>query len=190
MSKIYTFLADGFEEIEALAPVDILRRANHEVVTVSINGTLWVQSSHGVTVKADTTIEEADTTDADMLLLPGGMPGATHLNQHEGVRKALLDHDASGKLIGAICAAPMVLGTLGLLKGRRATCAPGFETYLEGATYTGELVNTDGRFTTGSGAAASLTYAYTLLAQLSDATTVSTLQKKMEYLHLRDTLRG
>ena len=190
MAKIYTFLANGFEEIEAIAPVDILRRANHEIVTVSINGTPWVKSSRGITVKADMLFEEADLSDADMLLLPGGMPGATNLKAHEGVCQALLDHHAKGKRIGAICAAPMVLGSLGLLRGHRATCAPGFESYLEGATYTSDLVTVDGLFITGSGAAASLTYAYTILSMFSDADTVSTMQQKMEYLHLIETVRS
>lgn len=187
MAKIYVFLADGFEEIEALAPVDILRRGQQEVVTLSVNGKLWVTSSHGITVQADLLFEEADMSDADMLLLPGGMPGSLNLNNHEGVRQALLSHDALGRRIGAICAAPMVLGGLGLLNGRRATCSPGFEGYLDGATYTHELWTIDGHIITGEGPAATLPYAYEILRMWTDDATVETLQTKMQYAHLMES---
>ncbi len=185
MSKVYEFLANGFEEIEALAPVDILRRGGQDVQTVSVTGQRKVESSHGVTIVADVLFEDVDLSDADMLLLPGGMPGSVNLNQHEGVRKALLAHHAKGRLIGAICAAPMVLGGLGLLQGKRATCSPGFETYLEGAEYTHELCTIDGTIITGEGPAASLPYAYQLLTMLTDdAEGTRLLQHKMQFLHL------
>ena len=114
-----------------------------------MTGSEWVESSHGVTVKADQVFAQAaDYADADMLLLPGGMPGATNLNAHEGVREALLAQDKAGRRIGAICAAPMVLGSLGLLKGRKATCSPGFQKYMTGADYTAELYQEDGNIIT------------------------------------------
>ena len=144
MAKVYEFLANGFEEVEGLGPVDILRRGGVDVKTVSVTGTPWVETSHGITLKADLTIEEADLSDADMLLLPGGLPGATNLRDHEGVRKALVAQAAKGGRIGAICAAPLVLGSLGLLEGKKATCYPGFEKFMTGATYTGELFTIDG----------------------------------------------
>ncbi len=184
MAKIYVFLAEGFEEIEALAPVDVLRRGGQEVVTLSVTGHQRVCSSHGVTIEADQLLEDVNVDDADVLLLPGGMPGSKNLNEHEGVRQALVSHHQRGRLIGAICAAPMVLGNLGLLIGRRATCSPGFEVYLDGATYTGDLVTTDGNIITGEGPAASLPYAYTILRQLTDAEIVDTLEHKMQYRHL------
>ncbi|MGI6232351.1 MAG: DJ-1 family glyoxalase III [Prevotella sp.] len=185
MAKVYEFLADGFEEIEALAPVDILRRGGVEVKTVSVMGTDRVRSSHGVTVVADLVFEEAgDFSDADMLLLPGGMPGATNLNAHEGVRNALLRQQKAGKRIGAICAAPMVLGSLGLLKGRRATCSPGFQEYLTGATYTASLFEEDGNIITGEGPAATLPYAYKILSYFIGEKAVADLQVKMQYAHL------
>ena len=184
MAKIYTFLATGFEEIEALAPVDILRRGGQEVVTLSITGSLFVESSHGVTVKADMLFEEADLCDADMLLLPGGMPGSVNLNQHEGVRQALIAQDEKGRRIGAICAAPMVLGSLGLLKGRRATCSPGFEGYMEGAEYTHELFTVDGNIITGEGPSAALPYAYQILSFFIGQEETHTLKHKMQFLHL------
>lgn len=186
MAKIYVFLAEGFEEIEALAPVDILRRGNQEVVTTSVTGALWVTSSHGITVKADILMEETDLGDADVLLLPGGMPGSKNLNEHEGVRQALLAHADKGRLIGAICAAPMVLGSLGLLEGRRATCSPGFEIYLTGAEYTQELVTVDGNIVTGEGPAASMPYAYQLLSMVADEDISRTLQEKMQFAHLME----
>ncbi|MBQ4295376.1 MAG: DJ-1/PfpI family protein [Prevotella sp.] len=184
MAKIYVFLAEGFEEIEALTPVDILRRCNQEVAIVSTTGHLEVTSSHGVTVKADILFEDASLDDADVLLLPGGMPGSANLNEHEGVRQALLSHHAQGKLIGAICAAPMVLGSLGLLQGRRATCSPGFEKYLTGAEYTADLCTVDGNIITGEGPAASFPYAYKLLSILTDEATSEALQVKMQFAHL------
>lgn len=184
MAKIFEFLANGFEEIEALAPVDILRRGNQEVYTVSVTGSQFVESSHGITVKADLLFEEADLSEADMLLLPGGMPGSANLNNHEGVRQALSAHYAKGKRLGAICAAPMVLGSLGILRGRRATCSPGFEIYLEGAEYTAELFTIDGNIITGEGPAASFPYAYKILEMFTDPELVHTLQHKMQFLHL------
>ena len=109
MAKVYEFLANGFEEIEALAPVDILRRGGVEVHTVSVTGSEFVESSHGVTIKADMLFTRPeDYRDADLLMIPGGMPGSTNLNAHEGVRQAMLWQYNSGKRVAAICAAPMV----------------------------------------------------------------------------------
>ena len=167
MAKVYEFLANGFEDIEALAPVDILRRGGVEIQTVSVSGSEYVMSAHGVTLKADVKFEEVkDFEQADLLLLPGGMPGASHLNEHEGLCRLLTAHHAQGKRIGAICAAPFVLGRLGILKGKRATCYPGFEKFLNGATYTQELCTVDGNITTGKGPAAAFIYSFRLLEQL------------------------
>ena len=168
MAKVYEFLATGFEEIEALIPLDIMRRAGVEFKTVSITGVKEVESAHGVKITADLLFEEADLSDADLLMLPGGLPGATNLNEHKGVKKALIEQNQKGKMIGAICAAPMVLGGIGLLSGKRATCYPGFEKYLDEAEYTHELCTVDGNITTGEGPAATLPYAYKLLEALTD----------------------
>lgn len=120
MAKVYEFLANGFEEIEGLAPVDILRRGGVDIKTVSVTGTEWVETSHGVTIKADLKFEDiASFEDADMLMIPGGMPGSTNLNEHEGVRQALIAQHKAGKRIGAICAAPMVLASTSSSKERR-----------------------------------------------------------------------
>ena len=161
MVKVYEFLANGFEEIEALAPVDILRRGGIDIKTVSITGSQYAESSHGITIKADLTFEEAGSFgDADLLMLPGGMPGAANLKEHQGVREAMLQQFNSGKLVSAICAAPMVLGSLGIVKGKKATCYPGFQQYLTDATYTARLVEHDGNVITGEGPAATFPYAY------------------------------
>ena len=180
-------MADGFEEIEALAPVDILRRGGVEVVTVSTNDDLQVQSAHGVTMIADAVFEDCDFADADLLLLPGGMPGASNLRAHEGVCKALTEQNAKGKRIGAICAAPYILGELGLLHGKRATCYPGFEHDLEGATYTAELVTVDGNITTAEGPGAALPYGYKLLSHFTTPEAVETLKEGMRFNHLMRT---
>ena len=184
MAKVYEFLATGFEYIEALIHLDIMRRAGVDFKTVSVTGSLVVESAHGVKMTADMLIEDADFSDADLLMLPGGLPGATNLNAHDGVKKAVVEQNVRGKMIGAICAAPMVLGGLGLLEGRRATCYPGFESYLEGAEYTHELCTVDGNITTGEGPAAALPYAYTLLAALTDAGTADQVADGMMYKHL------
>ncbi len=167
MKRVYVFLAQGFEEMEALGPVDILRRGGVEVLTVSITDCYEVVGAHGVRVMADRLLGEIDAEGADLLLLPGGMPGAKNLLDCRPLHRLLTTHHQNGKLLGAICAAPMVLGQLGLLKGRRATCYPGFEHLLTGATTTNELVTVDGLIVTGKGPAATFDYGFTLLSMLS-----------------------
>ena len=186
MAKVYVFLANGFEDVEALIPVDVLRRGGVEVVTVSVTGSQIVETAHRVKVVADALFEDVDVSDADLLLLPGGMPGASNLNAHEGVRQALLSQAEQGKKLAAICAAPLVLGGLGLLQGRRATCYPGFEQTLEGAEPTGELFTVDGNITTGEGPAAAFPFAYSLLAQLVDEETAQQVAVGMRYAHLME----
>lgn len=184
MKKAYVFMANGFEDIEAIGTIDILRRGGVGVTTVSITGNNIVESAHGIKIEADIMIENADFSDADALVLPGGLPGATNLNDHEGVGKALLAQAEKGKIVAAICAAPLVLGGLGLVNGKRATCYPGFEQYLEGAEYTHELCTVDGNVTTGEGPGATFDFAYALLKQLVGGETVAQLQEGMMYNHL------
>ncbi|RRD02522.1 DJ-1 family glyoxalase III [Prevotella sp. OH937_COT-195] len=188
MAKVFQFMANGFEDIEAIIPVDVLRRGGVDIKTVSITETNIVESAHGVKMHTDLTFEEAEPMlgDADLLMLPGGMPGAANLNDHEGVKKALLRQAEKGKMIAAICAAPMVLGGLGLLRGRRATCYPGFEQMLTGAEYTAELFTVDGNITTGEGPAAALPYAYSLLGRLADSATSDAVADGMRYVHLME----
>ncbi len=151
MKKVALFLANGFEEIEALGTTDILRRAQIDVVTVSITNDKTVKGAHNIKVEADNTFSNIDFTDFDMLILPGGMPGAKNLNEHIELKNLLTEFNSKQKFIAAICAAPMVLGGLGLLKNKRATCYPGFEPELIGATITGENVVVDENIITGKG---------------------------------------
>lgn len=183
MAKVYEFLANGFEEIEALAPVDILRRGGVEVVMVSVTGDKLVESSHGISIQTDVLFEEIKSfEDADLLMIPGGMPGSKNLNEHEGVRRALKSQFEKGKRVAAICAAPLVLASIGILKNKKATIYPGMEDYLgEGVEYTAALVEEDGNITTGGGPAASFPYAYKLLSYFVSQAEVEKIQKGMIY---------
>lgn len=164
MKESYLFLAPGFEEIEAVAPVDVMRRAGMPVVTVSIvPGSLEVEGAHGVVYKADMMLSDlADAPDAEWLILPGGMPGATNLLACGRLKSLLLSFPGN---IAAICASPsVVLGSLGLLRGRKATCYPGMEEYAEGAVMTGARVERDGRFITGQGPAWAVAFGAEIVA--------------------------
>ena len=127
MKTIYVFLAEGFEEVEALTPVDVLRRAGLPVKTVSVTGVLTVNGAHGVPVVADMVFEEVKEGDAEMIVLPGGLPGATNLDAHEGLGKLIMTFAEAGRPLSAICAAPLVYGKRGLLKGKKVTCYPGLQ---------------------------------------------------------------
>ena len=161
---IYMFLANGFEEIEALMPLDLMRRAGLPVKTVGV-GSLDITGSHGITVKAD--MLDSDFTDnaPECVILPGGMPGTKNLDASAVVHKALDSALESNALICAICAAPMVLGKRGILRGKKATCFPGFEEYLEGATVGGRAVR-DGQVITGIGMGAALEFGIEIVAAL------------------------
>ena len=187
MKKVYVFLADGFEDVEALIPVDVWRRGGVDVTTVSISDFPLVQSAHGVNMEADIMFEQGDFTDADLIFLPGGMPGASNLFAHKGVCKAVVDQYAAGKKVAAICASPaVVLAPLGILEGKKATCYPGFEQALaeNNAAYTADLVTVDGTVTTGEGPAAAFPFAYELLAQLAGKQTSDQIAEGMRYKHL------
>lgn len=147
---IYIFLAPGFEEGEALVPLDILRRAGQAVQTVGVREKM-ITGSHGIRVECDITIEEAVTDGLEMVILPGGLPGTRHLQQDADVGR-LVDYAFQNDLwVGAICAAPSVPGSRGLLRGRRATCYPGFEEECAGAEMTGAFLEADGRLITAKG---------------------------------------
>lgn len=186
MAKVYVFLANGFEDVEALIPVDVLRRGGVEVITVSITGdSQVVESAHNVQIVADTMIEDCDFSDADLLFLPGGMPGASNLYEHEGVRQAVLAQAKADKKVAAICAAPaVVLAQLGILDGKRATCYPGFEKLLTTAEYTADLVTIDGNITTAEGPATAFPFAYELLSQLVSKEVSDQIAEGMRFKHL------
>ena len=153
MKTAIVFLATGFEEMEAVGTIDMLRRGNIETVTVSVTGNKTVTGVHNIQVTADELFENVDCTAYDALVLPGGGPGSEMLNKHEGVRKAIVDQYENKKLIAAICASPRVFGSLGLLKGKNATCYPGIEPELTGAILSNEPAITDGNIITGRGPA-------------------------------------
>lgn len=164
---IYVFLADGFEETEAIAPIDMLRRAENDVVTVGI-GTDGIKSSHGIPVLCDITDMQTELDDRlEMIVLPGGMPGTLNLEKNPVVNAAI-DYCVKNNIpVGAICAAPSILGKKGLLSGRNATCFPGFEKYLTGAKLSESKVVTDGIFTTAAGAGAAVDFGLELVRVLS-----------------------
>lgn len=166
MKRSYIFLATGFEEIEALATADVLRRAGMEVTLVSIYKDRMVTGANGITVAADVVFDGVDYTDAGWLICPGGMPGAENLVRCEPLADLLKNHVAAGGRVAAICAAPaVVLGQLGLLKGRSATCYPGFEHLLTGAKFTDAPVVCDDKFVLGNGPANALNWALEIVSQ-------------------------
>lgn len=176
---VYVFLAEGFEEIEALAVVDILRRAKLTVCTVGIGG-LEICGAHGISVKTDMT--DADVLDDvfDAIVLPGGMPGTVNLENSSVVQAAIQAAINNGAFIAAICAAPSILGHLGLLNGKKAVCYPGFEAALDGATVVNDLVVRDGCFITGKGAGAAIPFALEIVKSLVSEDTAKSLKDAMQ----------
>lgn len=181
---IYAFLAQGFEEVEALAVVDVLRRAGQDVKLISISQETVVVGAHGIKVIADALFSDTDFSDAQLLFLPGGMPGAANLDAHEGLGDLLLEKSAQGAIIAAICAAPLVLGHLGLTEGKTCTCYPGFEGELAGADCTEGLAEVDGNVFTACGPAASLELGYLLAERLAGKETADKLREGMMYNRL------
>lgn len=160
------FLIDGFEEIEALTTVDILRRADIDVRTVSLTGKQQVTGGHNIPVIADVLFDAVDIAAADMLIIPGG---TVQYNEHTGLKAALPPFVAAGKKVAAICAAPMVLGNLGLLAGKKATCYPGFEQYLQDAQLqSGAAVVVDGNIITGRGPGLAIDFALQIVETLTN----------------------
>ncbi len=169
---VVVLFADGFEEIEALTPVDILRRAGFTVTAVGVTGKT-VLGAHKIKYETDCTIEGLPNEKIELLILPGGMPGAKNLDESEFTDKIIEQTIADGGRIGAICAAPFILGKRELLKGKKACCYPGFEKYLEGATVLSDGVVTDGKITTARGMGVALDFSLELLRLLTDDQTAS-----------------
>lgn len=168
MKKACVFLADGFEEVEGLTVVDLLRRANVEVTMVSIKKEKEITGAHGIAVLADACFEDMAYEEQDLLVLPGGMPGTTNLGAHAGLTEALVKAYEAGKYVAAICAAPSVLGRLGILEGKNATSYPGFETELKGACVTEHAVEVAGNVVTSRGVGTAIPFALTLIELLVD----------------------
>jgi len=166
MKKVFIFLAKGFEETEAIAAIDVMRRGGLDVTAVSVTGNLLVAGAHGIAINADMLFENANLSSGDMLVLPGGMPGASNLNAHAGLKKALEQYAANGKKIAAICAAPLVFGGLGLLESKKATAYPGFESTLKGATYVNSPVVKDGNIITGRGPGFAFNFGLAIVEEL------------------------
>lgn len=180
MNKIYLFLADGFETVEALALVDVIRRAGLTLTTVSIMGRREVRSAQGVTVLADALIEDCAFADAAALILPGGGEGTENLSASEPLRALLLRMSSEGKLIAAICAAPMVLGRIGLLAGRKATCYPGCEADLADS-YTAAAIEKDGNIITACGPGVSFDFGFAIVEHFCGPQMVATLRSQMQF---------
>ena len=179
MKNIAVHLASGFEEIEAISIIDVLRRAELNVQVVSITDELVVQGSHNIKVIADVLFEEVDYSLVDMIVLPGGMPGSSNLNAHSGLREQILNFNDGGKLLGAICAAPMVFGNLGILKDKEATCYPGFEGELHGAIATSNEIEQTDTVVTGKGAGVAIKFALKIVEMIKGKESAENLAEKM-----------
>ncbi|MDR1653204.1 MAG: DJ-1/PfpI family protein [Prevotellaceae bacterium] len=178
--KTVIFLADGFEEMEATCAIDILRRAGVDVVTASITERKEVVAAHNVTFVSDKMFDEIDFSDVEMLVLPGGMPGAANLSKHEGLCSLLLDFNDSNMPIAAICAAPsVVLGGLRLLKGKEAICYPGFEAGMRAQKISEKTVVTDGNITTAKGPGVAMQFALELVRILKNEQTAEKIKKDL-----------
>ncbi len=174
----YIFLADGFEEIEALTPLDLLRRAGIEVKTVGIGGKRIV-GSHGIAVEADIADSEFCDTMPDMIVLPGGMPGTKNLMASDTVITAIRHAIECNAIIAAICAAPMILGQLGMMRGMKAVCYPGFEQYLEESEILNVPAVRDGNIITGAGMGAALDFGLLLVSALRGEKTAEELRHQV-----------
>ena len=181
MNKALVFLADGLEECEGLITVDLLRRAGVEVTTASIHDRTTIYSSHKITFEADCLASSLDTAAYDLVFLPGGLTGTKNLSESALVAETARKQKESGKLLAAICAAPSVLGNLGLLAGKKATCYPGFDTQLIGAEYTAEPVTEDGNIITGKGMGATIPFALHLIARLEGQEKAVEIRDKIMY---------
>ncbi len=177
---VYVFLTTGFEPMETVSPVDMLRRAGVDVTTVSIVGGLEVQGAHGICIKADRMFADVDFSDAGMLILPGG-PGSPKMIEHDGLCALLKSFAADGRPIAAICAAPSVLGRLGILDGRKATVYPGCGDGIENVDFTGRFVERDGNIITAIGPAASAAFAAEIIEFLCGASVRDSVCSAMQF---------
>ena len=173
---VYMLLGTGFEEMEAIAPLDLLRRAGVDVLTVGVTGKT-VTGAHGIKVTADVTINEASREDIDMIVLPGGLPGADNLQNSPEVCEYIALANDKGAYIAAICAAPKILGALGLLKGKEAICYPGFENELKGAVISDKKVVCDGNIITAAGMGVAVDFALKLVELLASSEASEKIRK-------------
>lgn len=181
MKKVSVILADGFEEVEALTVVDLLRRATIYVDTVSIMEDYTVHGAHGINVQTEDLFEEVNFVESDMIVLPGGMPGTKNLDAHAGVRRVVKGFYDEGKKIAAICAAPTVLGNMGLLKGKRVSCYPSVEKEIQGAVISGGSVTVDGNIITSRGVGTAIDFALKLIEVLSGSAKAKEIAESIVY---------
>lgn len=182
MAKVYAMIANGTEEVECLAVVDILRRCGVEVILVSAEGTREIVGSHQIRITADAAVADTDFSDGDAIFVPGGMPGSERLSACEPLIRALRQANDEGRRIAAICAAPaVVLGRHGFLEGKTATCFPGFEGELKGAVHTAQGVTTDGNITTARGLGFAIDLGLELAGLLVDRETADAIKAKIQY---------
>lgn len=181
MKRAYILLADGFEAVEAIAPIDVMNRAGVDVVRVAVGGSLDVTSSHNlVTLRCDVLLEDADFLDGEALILPGGNPGYLNLRSSEGVHRVVDDYYSWGKVVAAICGAPTVLAAAGVARGRRVTCHSSVISEMEGYDYVGGSVVEDGNLITAAGAGVSVEFALAVARRLVDDDTLARTRRGME----------
>lgn len=181
MSRLGIFMADGCEEIEGLTVVDLVRRAGIEIEMISVSGNDTVTGSHKIAFRTDVKKADADYTSYDGIVLPGGMPGTTHLMEDETVNRVIREFASEGKLVAAICAAPSVLGNAGLLAGKTATCYPGVEGKLIGADFVTDPVAKDGNIITSRGLGTAIDFAAEIVAYLKDQEAAKSLKESIVY---------
>lgn len=179
MSKAAIFMATGFEEIEAISIIDVLRRGGMELDIISVSGMEYIEGAHGIVVKSDELFFMIDYSDYDLFILPGGMPGTANLGKHEGLCELLKKEYEAGKLIAAICAAPSVLAQVGLLDGKMVTCYPGVGDSLVGATVLEQNIVKDGNIITGRGPGVAIEFALEILRMDLSDEEVSKLRKNL-----------
>ncbi len=177
--RILLFLAEGFEEIEAVAPIDVFRRAGIDVTTVSVSDKLTVTGAHGIGVNADVIFEKADLSGDFLIYLPGGMPGTTNLDNHTGLKKLIEKQAAKGATIAAICAAPSILGKMGLLKQKEAICYPGFESFLTDAKISSSTIVKSGNILTAKGPGVAIPFALKIVEELKGKDTAQQVANGM-----------
>ena len=183
MANVFVFFADGMEEIEGLTQVDLLRRAGHSVTSVSVMGRKEIRGAHDIVIAADALCEETDFSEGDLFVLPGGGEGTANLGSCEPLCALLKEKYAAGKRVAAICAAPSVLGVLGLLEGKKATIYPGMEGKLCGGEYQDVPAVTDGLVTTGHGPGAAMEFGLELVRLLDGEKASAALKKQLVFQH-------
>ena len=182
MSKVYIFFADGFEDIEGLTVVDLMRRAGIDIQTVSIKETKEIRTSHGIDLLTDRTFGECDFSDADMLVIPGGMPGTKYLEEYKPLTELLTDFYQNGGKVAAICAAPGIFERLGFLKGRNATSYPSVMEQLKSARTSLEPVVVDGNVTTSRGLGTAIDFSLSLIGQLEGSAKAEEIAESVVYV--------